>query len=91
LENNACGSGYDLKSRSFHFGAGHTSGEKEIALLESLERKQGRQVSIQASSFPAYAGLYMTHALEQRTLVRFASFHSTRITLLPNRSVCLDK
>jgi NADH:ubiquinone oxidoreductase subunit F (NADH-binding) len=42
LENNACGSGYVLKSRSFHFGAGRTSGEKEIALLESLEEKQGK-------------------------------------------------
>jgi hypothetical protein len=58
-----------LKSRSFHFGAGRTSGEKEIALLESLEGKQGRQASIQAS-FPAYAGLYM---MQQRTLVWFAS------------------
>jgi hypothetical protein len=73
LENNACDSGYDLKSRSFHFGAGCTSGEKEIALLESLEGKQGRQASIQASSFPAYAGLYMMHGLQQRTSVWFAS------------------
>jgi hypothetical protein len=73
LENNACGSGYDLKSRSFHFGAGHTSGEKEIALLKSLEGNQGRQASVQASSFPAYAGLYMMHGLQQRTLEWFAS------------------
>ncbi|KAI8027062.1 hypothetical protein LOK49_LG02G00297 [Camellia lanceoleosa] len=56
LGKNACGSGYDFDVH-IHYGAGaYICGDEETALLESLERKEGKPRL--KPPFPANAGLY---------------------------------